>query len=140
MAKRSNQLHSGASQRQLRVAETIRRSLSELLLRGDIHDEDLAKISLTIGEVRISPDLKIATVYVSRLGGGETEMMIKALARNKTQIRQALNKKLTLKFSPDLRFQPDLSFDQFDETNRLLSQAHVRQDLENASWDEDETG
>ena len=129
MAKRFDNSQ-GPTQRQLRVGELIRRTLSEVLSRGDIHDPDLSGVSVTVGEVRTSPDLKIATVYVMPLGGQNVDLVIKALARNKSELRRAINKKLSLKFSPDLRFQPDDTFDQFDETRRLLGQDHVRQDLD----------
>lgn len=121
---------SGPTQRQLRVAELIRRTLSEVLQRGDIHDPDLAHVSITVGEVRTSPDLKIAKVYVLPLGGENVPTVIKALARNKGELRRAVNKRLALKFSPDLQFLADTTFDQYDETRRLLNQDSVRQDLE----------
>ena len=129
MGKRSNSFQ-GPTQRQLRVGELIRRALSEILQRGDLHDPDLAGVSITVGEVRPSPDLKIATVYVMPLGGGNAEAVIKALARHKSELRRAMNKKLSLKYSPDLRFKIDTIFDQYDETRRLLEQSHVKQDLE----------
>ncbi|MEM0976444.1 MAG: 30S ribosome-binding factor RbfA [Pseudomonadota bacterium] len=130
MAKRFETEGSGPTQRQLRVAELIRRTLSEVLQRGDIHDPDLAHVSITVGEVRTSPDLKIAKVYVLPLGGQNVQTVIKALARNKGELRRAINKKLALKFSPDLKFLPDTTFDQYDETRRLLNQDVVRQDLD----------
>lgn len=130
MAKRQDMEGSGPTQRQLRVAELIRRTLSEVLQRGDIHDPDLAHVSITVGEVRTSPDLKIAKVYVLPLGGENVQTVIKALARNKGELRRAVNKRLALKFSPDLQFLADTTFDQYDETRRLLNQDSVRQDLE----------
>ncbi|MEQ6249801.1 30S ribosome-binding factor RbfA [Sulfitobacter sp. HNIBRBA3233] len=138
MAK--NKFHDGAgpSQRQLRVGETIRRALSEVLQRGDIHDSDLNAMSITVGEVRVSPDLKIATAYVLPLGGKGQEDLLKLLARNKAELRRQVARKLTLKFSPDLRFQLDRTFDQMDETRRMLSQDVVRRDAE-AGDDDPET-
>ena len=130
MAKRFDNPSGGPTQRQLRVAELIRRTLSEVLQRGDIHDPDLAHVSITVGEVRTSPDLKIARVYVLPLGGQNVQTVIKALARNKGELRRAVNKKLALKFSPDLLFLEDTTFDQYDETRRLLDQDAVRQDLD----------
>lgn len=128
MAK--NKFHDGPgpSQRQLRVGETIRRALSEVLARGDVHDPDLNRMSITVGEVRASPDLKIATAYVLPLGGEGQEEVLKLLARNKGELRRMVSKKLTLKFAPDLRFQLDKTFDQMDETRRMLSQETVRRD------------
>ena len=128
MAK--NKFHDGPgpSQRQLRVGETIRRALSDVLARGDVHDPDLNRMSITVGEVRTSPDLKIATAYVLPLGGKGQEDVLKLLARNKGELRRMVSKKLTLKFAPDLRFQLDQTFDQMDETRRMLAQDVVRRD------------
>ncbi len=130
MAK--NKFHDGPgpSQRQLRVGELIRRTLSEVLARGDVHDPDLNRMSITVGEVRTSPDLKIATAYVLPLGGRGQEDVLKLLARNKSELRRAVSKKLALKFSPDLRFQLDQTFDQMDDTRRMLSQDAVRRDTD----------
>jgi len=130
MAK--NKFHDGAgpSQRQLRVGELIRRTLSEVLMRGDIHDPDLNRMSVTVGEVRTSPDLKIATAYVLPLGGEGQDALIDLLARNKSELRRLIGKKLDLKYAPDLRFRLDKTFDQMDETRRLFSQEKVRRDVE----------
>jgi len=130
MAK--NKFHDGPgpSQRQLRVGELIRRTLSEVLMRGDIHDPDLNRMSVTVGEVRVSPDLKIATAYVLPLGGEGQEDVVPLLARNKGELRRSIGKKLGLKFSPDLRFRIDTTFDQMDETRRLFDQDKVRRDVE----------
>ncbi len=127
-----NKFHEGAgpSQRQLRVGETIRRALSEVLARGDVHDPDLNRMSITVGEVRTSPDLKIATAYVLPLGGQGQDEVLKLLSRNKGELRRMVSKKLTLKFAPDLRFQLDQTFDQMDETRRILSQDKVRRDAD----------
>ncbi|MDG1170132.1 MAG: 30S ribosome-binding factor RbfA [Sulfitobacter sp.] len=127
-----NKFHEGAgpSQRQLRVGETIRRALSDVLARGDVHDPELNRLSITVGEVRTSSDLKIATAYVLPLGGQGQEDVLKLLARNKGELRKQVAKKLTLKFSPDLRFQLDQTFDQMDETRRMLSQDVVRRDAQ----------
>ena len=127
-----NKFHegSGPSQRQLRVGETIRRALSEVLARGDVHDPELNGMSITVGEVRTSPDLKIATAYVLPLGGRGQENVVTLLARNKNELRKLVAKRLTLKFSPDLRFQLDRTFDQMDETRRMLSQDVVRRDAD----------
>jgi ribosome-binding factor A len=129
MAK--NKFHDGPgpSQRQLRVGEVIRRTLSEVLARGDVHDPDLNRMSITVGEVRTSPDLKIATAYVLPLGGKGQEDVLQLLARNKGELRRMIGKKTGLKFTPDLRFQLDQTFDQMDETRRMLSQATVQRDI-----------
>ncbi|MEM7545480.1 MAG: 30S ribosome-binding factor RbfA [Pseudomonadota bacterium] len=130
MAKRSYESDAGPSQRQLRVGEVIRRALSDALTRGETHEPDLEGVSVTVTEVRCSPDLKIATVYVMPLGGGNGDQVVKALARAKGELRRAVNKQTSLKFSPDLRFRLDETFDQFDETRRLLGDTNVRRDLD----------
>lgn len=130
MAK--NKFHDGPgpSQRQLRVGELIRRALSEVLARGDVHDPDLGTMSITVGEVRTSPDLKIATAYVLPLGGERQDEVVGLLARNKGELRRIIGKKLGLKYAPDLRFQLDQTFDQMDETRRMLARDDVRRDTE----------
>ena len=130
MAKNKFHRGPGPSQRQLRVGELIRRTLSEVLARGDIHDPELNRVSVTVGEVSASPDLKVATAYVCPLGGQGGENLIALLAKNKSEIRRAISKELILKFTPDLRFRLDETFDRMDETRRLFSQDAVRQDLD----------
>lgn len=130
MGKNKFQDGPGPSQRQLRVGELIRRTLSEVLARGDVHDPDLNRLSITVGEVRTSPDLRIATAYVLPLGGKGREDVLKLLARNKHELRRMVSKKLALKFSPDLRFQLDETFDRMDDTRRMLDQDAVRRDLD----------
>lgn len=127
-----NKFHDGPgpSQRQLRVGELIRRTLSEVLQRGDVHDPDLNRMSITVGEVRTSPDLKIATAYVLPLGGQGQDSVLKLLANNKAELRRAVGKKLGLKFTPDLRFQLDQTFDQMDDTRRMMSLDTVKRDIE----------
>jgi len=130
MARNSNIGGHGPSQRQLRVGELIRRTLSEVLSRGDLHDPDLAGVSITVSEVRTSPDLRVATADVMPLGGRGAQEALAALRRNKGELRRAINKGLTLKFSPELRFVIDETFDQMDDTRRMLSQDNVRRDIE----------
>lgn len=129
MAKNKFNDNSGPSQRQLRVGELIRRALSEILMQGVIHDPDLNRISVTVSEVTASPDLKIATAYVCPLGGEGGEDLIALLAKNKSEIRRSISKKLTLKYTPDLRFRLDETFDRMDETRRLFSQENIKRDL-----------
>ena len=129
MAKNKFNDNSGPSQRQLRVGELIRRALSEILMQGVIHDPDLNRISVTVSEVTASPDLKIATAYVCPLGGEGGEDLIALLAKNKSEIRRSISKKLTLKYTPDLRFRIDETFDRMDETRRLFSQEIIKRDL-----------
>jgi ribosome-binding factor A len=119
----------GPSQRQLRVGELIRRTLSEILTRGEVHDPDLGRMSITVGEVRTSPDLRVATAFVLPLGGDGVEDALAALRRNKSELRRLVTKNLTLKFSPDLKFLADDTFDRMDATRRLLDQEQVKQDV-----------
>lgn len=128
MGKNKSHDGPGPSQRQLRVGETIRRALSDVLARGDVHDTELNRLSITVGEVRTSPDLKIATAYVLPLGGKGQDDVIELLARNKSELRRLVAKKLTLKFAPDLRFRIDDTFDRMDETRAMLNRAEVRRD------------
>lgn len=137
MANRSSS-GSGPSQRQLRVGELIRRTLSDVLNRAEIHDPDLNRMSITVGEVRCSPDLKIATVHVMPLGGQGAEEAIAALSRHKGELRRAVSKEMTLKYAPDLRFRPDETFDRLDETRRLFADEQVQRDIRGAGDGEDE--
>ena len=118
------------SQRQLRVGELIRRTLSEVLARGDVHDEDLGAMSITVGEVRVSPDLRIATAYVLPLGGRDAALALDALRRNVHEIRHLVVRGMTLKFAPELRFELDDTFDRMDRTRALLADRHVARDLD----------
>lgn len=120
----------GPSQRQLRVAELIRRRLSDVLNQGDIHDPDLNRLSITVGEVTCSPDLKVATAYVLPLGGDNREDAIEALKRNAHEIRRTVGKGLALKFTPAFRFQIDETFDRLDDTRALFADDNVRRDLD----------
>ena len=130
MAKNRFNDGTGPSQRQLRVGELIRRALSDILMQGTIHDPDLNRISVTVSEVTASPDLKIATAYVCPLGGQGGEDLIALLAKNKSEIRRSISKKITLKYTPELRFRIDETFDRMDETRRLFSQENVKRDLD----------
>jgi ribosome-binding factor A len=130
MSKHRTHQGRGPSQRQLRVGELIRRTISEMLMHGDVHDPDLNRLSITVAEVRVSPDMRIATVYVMPLGGGHREEAIAALARNKGALRHRIGKAITLKHTPDLRFMIDETFDRMDETRRLLSDPQVRADVD----------
>lgn len=122
---------SGPSQRQLRVGELLRRTLADVLARGDVHDPELNRIPITVSEVRASPDLKIATAYVMPLGGRDQETALAALRRNKAELRHLVSREMTLKYAPDLRFKLDETFDRMDETRRLLNDEAVQRDLVN---------
>ncbi|MDH2326748.1 30S ribosome-binding factor RbfA [Cereibacter sp. SYSU M97828] len=137
MAKNIHSSGPGPSQRQLRVGELIRRVLSDVLNRAEVHDPELNRFSITVGEVRVSPDLKIATAHVMPLGGGDVKAAIEALARNKGELRHRIAKELALKYAPDLRFRPDETFDRLDETRRLFSDETVQRDIRAGEDDED---
>jgi ribosome-binding factor A len=129
-AKRSPAPSSGPSNRQLRVGELLRRRLSEVLARGEVHDPELNALSITVGEVRASPDLKSATAWVMPLGGRDAAHALELLTRNRSEIRRAVVKGLELKYAPEFRFVLDETFDRMDETRRLFSDETVRRDLE----------
>ena len=119
----------GPSQRQLRVGELIRRTLSDVLLRGDVHDPELNRHSITVGEVRTSPDLKVATAFVLPLGGRDAKESLAALNRNRVELRHLVVRGMTLKFAPELRFVLDETFDRMDETRRLFADERVQRDI-----------
>ena len=127
----------GPSQRQLRVGELVRRRLSEILQRAEVHDPDLNRHSITVGEVRLSPDLKVATAYVMPLGGNDAEEALKALRRNARELRHLVAKGLNLKYAPELRFQLDETFDRMDDTRRMFADERVRRDIEADAEDDD---
>jgi len=131
---------SGPSQRQLRVGELIRRTLADVLARGEVHDPELNRMSITVGEVRTSPDLKIATAYVLPLGGQGAKEAIKALNRNRGELRRAVSKSLTLKFAPELRFMLDQTFDRLDETRRLFADERVQRDIASGRDGDEDAG
>ena len=114
----------------MRVGELIRRALSDILNRGDIHDPDLNRMSITVGEVRTSPDLRVATAFILPLGGKGKDEALSALRENRYEIRRAISKALSLKYSPEIRFLIDETFDQMDDTRRMLAQDDVRRDTQ----------
>jgi ribosome-binding factor A len=130
MSKRRSEKRTGPSQRQLRVGELIRHALAEMLARGEIHDDVLAAHVVTVPEVRMSPDLRLATIYVMPLGGEATQQVVAALDRSKRYIRGELAHAVNLKFAPDIRFVADETFEEADRIERLLASDKVRQDLD----------
>lgn len=120
----------GPSQRQLRVGELIRRTLSEVLARGEVHDPDLNRLSITVGEVRVSGDLRIATAFVLPLGGQLQAEALEALRRNRFELRHLVVHGMNLKFAPELRFEIDDTYDRMAATAALFADKHVRQDLD----------
>ena len=120
----------GGSQRQLRVGEQVRHAIAEILAQGSVHDADLEGHIITVPEVRMSPDLKLATVYVMPLGGRDTEIVIAALERNKKFLRGEVARRINLKFAPDIRFRVDERFDEAERIEKLLRTPAVQRDLE----------
>jgi ribosome-binding factor A len=120
---------SGPSQRALRVGELVRHALAEILSRGEIHDPDIEVMTITIPEVRMSPDLRLATCYVMPLGTGDPEKAVEALDRNRRYLRGAVAKRVNLQFSPDLRFRVDTTFAEGARIDALLRSPEVRRDL-----------
>lgn len=119
----------GASQRQLRVGETVRHAIAEILTQGHVHDPVLEGRLITVPEVRMSPDLKLATIYVMPLGGRDTTDVIEALDRNKKFLRGEIAHRINLKFAPDIRFRIDERFDEAERIERLLRSPDVARDL-----------
>ncbi|MCB1527109.1 MAG: 30S ribosome-binding factor RbfA [Hyphomicrobiaceae bacterium] len=131
MAKHSrNASAKGPSQRQLRVGESVRHALAELLARGEIHDDVIQSHVITVTEVRMSPDLKIATAYIMPLGGTDMPSVLSALERNRKYIRAEVAHAVDLKYAPDVRFREDETFEEAMRIERLLHSPKVRQDLE----------
>lgn len=126
------------SQRQLRVAELVRHALSDLLARGEIMDPEVTALMITVPEVRMSPDLKNATVYVTPLGGGEPKAAVKALERNKRWIRGQVAHRVNLRYAPDLVFRFDDRFEESARIDALLRSPDVAQDLGPAGDDDDD--
>ena len=120
---------SGSSQRQLRVGELIRHALAEMFSRGDIHDPTIEGHMITVPEVRMSPDLRLATIYVMPLGGRDEQAVVAALERNKRYLRGVIARKVNLKFAPDIRFRLDERFDEAERIEKLLRQPKVQRDL-----------
>ena len=121
------------TQRQFRVAELVRRALAGLLAQGIPNEPDFQDVSVIVGEVRMSPDLRRATVYVLPLGGGNAEEMTRALNAQSPVIRKMLNRAVTLKRSPSLSFASDNLFDQMDDMRRLFDRKDIKRDLVESS-------
>src|SRR4029079_11720086 len=125
----------GGSQRQLRVGELIRHAVSDMLTRGDVHDPVLEGHLITVPEVRMSADLRLATIYVMPLGGRDIKDVLEALDRNKRYLRGEIAHRVNLKFAPDIRFHADERFAEAERIEKLLRTPAVRRDL-----DKDDTG
>jgi len=121
----------GSSQRQLRVGEQVRHALSEVMQRGEIEDDLLRAAVLSVSEVRMSPDLKIATAFVSPIGAADSEAVVEALNRHARFVRGRLSPALRqMKFMPEIRFRLDTSFENFARIDRLLKSPDVARDLD----------
>lgn len=116
----------GPSQRQLRVGEEIRHGLSEIFMRGELGDPRIEEASITVSEVRISPDLRNATAYIMPLNGDKKQMVLELLANSNGMIRTLISKKIHLKFSPRVHFKLDHSFETATHIDGLLRKAKER--------------
>lgn len=126
------------SQRQLRVGELVRKELSDILSRGELNDPLLGGMIITVPEVRMTPDLRVATCLVMPLGGDKAELAVKALTRHAKYLRGQVSRRLTLKYMPDLRFVLDTRFDDDDRITRLLTSQEVSRDLDEDGRDGDD--
>jgi ribosome-binding factor A len=124
------------SHRQLRVGEAVRHALAELLLRGEVHDSVLAAQTISVPEVRMSADLRLATIYVMPLGGRDRERVLAALERHARFLRGAIARRVNLKFAPDIRFRIDERFDAAERVEALLRSSAVKTDLTGGEDDE----
>ena len=120
----------GGSQRQLRVGELVRHAIAELLTRGDVHDPVIEGHLITVPEVRMSPDLRLATIYIMPLAGRDADEVIAAFERNKKFLRGEIAHAINLKFAPDIRFRIDDRFEEAERIDKLLRSPQVKRDLE----------
>ncbi len=120
----------GGSQRQLRVGELIRHEIADMLTRGDVHDPVIETHLITVPEVRMSPDLRLATIYVMPLGGRDSKEVLEALERNKRYVRGEISRRVNLKFAPEIRFRIDERFDEAERIEKLLRTPVVQRDLD----------
>src|SRR3954466_10750439 len=120
----------GSSQRQLRVGELMRHALAEMLARGDVHDPVLEGHLITVPEVRMSPDLRLATIYVMPLGGKDIDAVVAALEANKKYLRGEIGRRINLKFAPEIRFRRDDRFEEAERIEKLLRTPAVQRDLD----------
>ena len=127
---RQNETPEGRSVRLLRVGEQVRHALSEILMRGDVHDETLASHSVSITEVRMSPDLRHATVFVKPLLGADEEEVLKALRKHVRYLRGEVSKRVITKYAANLKFLADESFDEGSHIDSLLRSPVVARDLD----------
>jgi ribosome-binding factor A len=119
----------GGSQRQLRVGELVRHALAEMLVRGDVHDPIIEGHMITIPEVRVTADLRLATIYVMSMGGRDAEEVVAAFERHKKYLRAEIAHRVNLKFAPDIRFRVDDRFAEAERIDKLLRSPEVKRDL-----------
>jgi ribosome-binding factor A len=119
-----------ASQRQLRVGELVRHAIAEMLTRGDVHDPVIEAHLITVPEVRMSPDLRLATIYVMPMGGRDADAVVTAFERHKKFLRAEIAHRINLKFAPDIRFRVDDRFAEAERIDRLLRSPEVKRDLD----------
>ena len=119
----------GSSQRQLRVGELVRHALAEMLTRGDVHDPVIEGRMITIPEVRVTADLRLATIYVMPMGGRDVEQVVSAFERHKKFLRAEIAHRINLKFAPDIRFRVDDRFAEAERIDKLLRSPEVQRDL-----------
>ncbi len=118
------------SQRQLRVGELVRHALAEVFQEGAVHDPDLEGMVVTVPEVRMTPDLKLATVFVMPLGGKGADTLVATLDRHRKFLRGEVGHRVVLRYTPELRFRLDQSFDEGEHIDALLRSPEVKRDLD----------
>ena len=126
----------GGSQRQLRVGELVRHALADMLTRGDVHDPVIEGHLITVPEVRMSPDLRLATIYIMPMGGRDAEAVVAAFERNKKFLRAEIAHRINLKIAPDFRFRVDERFEEAERIDKLLHSPQVARDLKKEGDDE----
>jgi ribosome-binding factor A len=142
MARQQHHQHrdqsAGGSPRQLRVGELIRHEVADMFSRGDVHDPVIETHLITVPEVRMSRDLRLATIYITPLGGRDAEAVLEALERNKRYMRGQIARRVNLKFAPEIRFHIDERFDEAERINKLLRTPEVQRDLDSSRPGDDE--
>jgi ribosome-binding factor A len=139
MSRHRNPAHDlGPSQRQLRVGEILRHAIAEILARGEVRDPDLESVSVTVTQVKPSPDMRHAVIFCEPLGGQNADRVVAALNRHRGFIRGLLGHMIRLRFTPDLRFVEDQSFAEAEKIETILKSAKVQRDLKIDGQDEDD--
>ena len=135
--KRDSTPPGGGSQRQLRVGELVRHAVAEMLTRGDVHDPVIEGHLITVPEVRMTPDLRLATIYIMPLAGRDADEVVAAFERNKKFIRGEIAHAINLKFAPDIRFHIDNRFEEAARIDKLLRSPEVKRDLDDEGEDDE---